>query len=76
MSSQLHLAGYLLLLSCMTVSASLNGGYYICDPDLLVSDNVCIFAYSGRQPADWPEEVMSQDIDRAVGANICSAVAT
>ena len=60
----------------MTVSASLNGGYYICDPDLLVSDNVCIFAYSGSQPDDWPDEVVSHDIDRDVGANFCRAVAT
>ena len=46
--------------------ASENGGYYVCDTEILASDNKCIFTLSGDQPADWVD-LEAHNIDRDVG---------
>ena len=49
------------------ILASDNGKYYICDTTILNSDNKCIFALSGDQPAEWIQETVEHDINRSVG---------
>ena len=51
------------------IFASDNGKYYICDTTILNSDNKCIFALSGDQPAEWIQETVEHDISRSVGAD-------
>ena len=52
----------------MAVAASENGKYYICNAEILASENRCIFEFSGDQPADWVREE-THDVDRTVGEN-------
>ena len=57
------LVSCLLLASSSWVSASLNGGYYICDEEILASDlDECIFTYSGTQPDDWLEDTVEHAV--------------
>ena len=61
------LVNLLTTLSFMAFSfASENGGYYVCDTEILASDNKCIFTLSGDQPADWVD-LEAHNIDRDVG---------
>ena len=48
--------------------ASENGGYYVCDTEILASDNKCIFALSGDEPDDWVG-LEEHNINRDVGPN-------
>jgi len=53
-----------------------NGKFYVCDEDILASDNKCIFVFNGEQPEDWIQEPIKHDIDRDVGADFYRGVQT
>ena len=53
--------------------ASENGKYYVCNEEVLESNNQCIFALSGDQPDDWVD-LEEHDIDREIGPDFYRGV--